>query len=185
MPDAVAGKARAKSRLYWWRFRPDLRSRRERGPHIDRHPMGRCAAFCLRSSTAIRTTIPDAAVARSARYGAAKGCRVSFFMVFGRFLCETQPNRCRVFCRVSMGYYGFSLLVDLLARGCPRVELRAKIPKTGCGCGSRSSKLLARPVGSLRPHELASGSKTLASSSHLIWLERPAFASALSRPFKP
>ena len=56
----------------------------------------------------------DAAVARSARYGAAKGCRVSFFMVFVRFLCETQPNRCRVFCRVSMGYYGFSLLVDLL-----------------------------------------------------------------------
>jgi hypothetical protein len=35
-------------------------------------------------------------------------------MVFVRFLCETQPNRCRVFCRVSMGYYGFSLSVDLL-----------------------------------------------------------------------
>ena len=42
MPDAVAGRARAKSRLYWWRFRPDARSRRERGPHIDRHLMGRC-----------------------------------------------------------------------------------------------------------------------------------------------
>ena len=42
MPDAVAGKVRAKSRLYRWRFRPDARSRRERGPHIDRHLMGRC-----------------------------------------------------------------------------------------------------------------------------------------------
>ena len=35
-----------------------------------------------------------------------------------------------------------------VARGCPRVELRAKNPKkTECGCGSRSSNLLARPVG--------------------------------------
>ena len=35
-------------------------------------------------------------------------------MVFVRFLCETQPNRCRVFCRVSIGYYGLSLSVGLL-----------------------------------------------------------------------
>jgi len=35
-------------------------------------------------------------------------------MVFVRFLCETQPNRCRVFCRVSMGYYGLSLSAGLL-----------------------------------------------------------------------
>ena len=45
MPDAVAGNARAKSRLNWWRFRPDARSRRECGPHIDQHPMGRCRCF--------------------------------------------------------------------------------------------------------------------------------------------
>ncbi len=35
-------------------------------------------------------------------------------MVFGRFLCETQPNRCRVFYRVSIGYYGLSLSAGLL-----------------------------------------------------------------------
>ena len=60
-------------------------------------PWATAAAFCLRSSKVIRTTIPNTAVARSARNGAKKGCRVSFFMVLGRFLGETG-SVCRRVC---------------------------------------------------------------------------------------
>ena len=60
------------------------------------------------------TMISDSAVARSARNGAKKADRVSFFMVFGRFLSETQPNCCRVFSCLLPGYYGLSLSVGLL-----------------------------------------------------------------------
>ena len=35
-------------------------------------------------------------------------------MVFCHFLSETQPNRCRFFSCVSIGYYGLSLSVGLL-----------------------------------------------------------------------
>jgi len=43
-----------------------------------------------------------------------QGLSSVIFMVFVRFPCEMQPNRCRVFCRVSIGYYGLSLSVGLL-----------------------------------------------------------------------
>jgi hypothetical protein len=58
--------------------------------------------------------ISYSAVARSARNGAKKVDRGSFFMVFGSFLSETQPNCCRVFSSLFPGYYGLSLSVDLL-----------------------------------------------------------------------
>ena len=77
-------------------------------------PWAAAAAFCLRSSTVIRTTIPNTAVARSARNGAKKGCRVSFFMVLGRFLGETGSVCCRVCSIASSGYYEISLSVGLL-----------------------------------------------------------------------
>ena len=144
MSDAVAGNARAKSRLNWWRFRPDARSRRERGPHIDRHPMGRCRCFLSQIVDGHTDYDTRHWVARSARYGATKGCRVSFFMVFVRFLCETQPNRCRVSCRVSIGYYGLSLSVSLLHAVARASSYGLKTLKN---CSSPSSKLLARPLG--------------------------------------
>ena len=77
-------------------------------------PRAAASAFCLRSSTVIRTTIPNTAVARSARNGAKKGCRVSFFMVLGRFLGESGSVCCRVCCIASSGYYGLSLSASLL-----------------------------------------------------------------------
>ena len=44
----VAEKLPAKNRWRPWRLWPDSRLRRERGPRIDRHPMGR--GLCLVSS---------------------------------------------------------------------------------------------------------------------------------------
>ena len=58
--------------------------------------------------------ISDSVVARSARNGAKKVDRGSFFMVFGSFLSKTLPNCCRVFSSLLPGYYGLSLSVDLL-----------------------------------------------------------------------
>ena len=62
----------------------------------------------------IRTTISNAAVARSARNGAKKADRVGFFMVFARFLGVRQPICCRNFCNVSSGYYCLSSLLSSL-----------------------------------------------------------------------
>ena len=45
MPTVVAGKTHAKSRGPRRDFRPKPRPGEKRGPHIDRHPMGRCRCF--------------------------------------------------------------------------------------------------------------------------------------------
>jgi hypothetical protein len=47
------------------------------------------------SSAATRTTISDAAVARSAQTGTVHGDRVDFFRDFGNFLGKTQLISCR------------------------------------------------------------------------------------------
>ena len=148
MPDAVAGKARAKSRLYWWRFRPDARSRRERGPHIDRHPMGCCRCFL--------SQIVDGHTDYDTRrcggpIGAIRGNQGLSSVIFHGFwpfsLRDAAQSLPRLLPRVDRLLWPF-FVSGFVARGCPRVELRAKIPKkTGCGCGSRSSNLLARPPG--------------------------------------
>ena len=108
------GRHTTKSPRHSARYSPDARYSEKRGPRIDRHPMGLCRCVCLRSSAATRTMISDTAVARSARNGAKKGCRVSFFMVLGRFLGESGSVCCRVCCIASSGYYGLSLSVGLL-----------------------------------------------------------------------
>ena len=151
MPDTVAGKARAKSRLYWWRFRPDARSRRECGPHIDRHPMGRCRCFL--------SQIVDGHTDYDTRHcggpiGAIRGNQGLSSVIFHGFcpfsLRDAAQSLPCLLPRVD-GLLWLFFVSGFAARGCPRVELRAKIPKkTGCGCGSRSSNLLARPLGKRR-----------------------------------
>ena len=148
MPAAMAGKARAKSRLYWWRFRPDPRSRRECGPHIGRHPMGRCRCFL--------SQIVDGYTYYDTRrcggpIGAIRSSQRLSSVIFHGFcpfsLRDAAQSLPRLLPRVD-GLLWLFFVSGFAARSCPRVELRAKIPKkTGCGCGSRSSKLLARPVG--------------------------------------
>ena len=148
MPAAMAGKARAKSRLYWWRFRPDPRSRRECGPHIGRHPMGRCRCFL--------SQIVDGYTYYDTRrcggpIGAIRSSQRLSSVIFHGFcpfsLRDAAQSLPRLLPRVDGLLWPF-FVSGFAARGCPRVELRAKIPKkTGCGCGSRSSNLLARPLG--------------------------------------
>ena len=148
MPDTVAGKARAKSRLYWWRFRPDARSRRERGPHIDRHPMGRCRCFL--------SQIVDGHTDYDTRHcggpiGAIRGNQGLSSVIFHGFcpfsLRDAAQLLPRLLPRVDRLLWPF-FVSGFVARGCPRVELRAKNPKkTECGVPSPSSNLLARPVG--------------------------------------
>ena len=156
MPDAVAGKARAKSRLYWWRFRPDARSRRERGPHIDRHPMGRCRCFLSQivdghtDYDTRRCGGPIGAIRGS------QGLSSVIFHGFCPFSLRDAAHRCRVFCRVSIGYYGLSLSVSLLHAVARASSYGLKTLKN---CSSPSSKLLARPLG-----VAASGCKALACS---------------------
>ena len=150
MPDAVAGKARAKSRLYWWRFRPDARSRRERGPHIDRHPMGRCRCFL--------SQIVDGHTDYDTRrcggpIGAIRGSQRLSSVIFHGFwpfsLRDAAQSLPRLLPRVDRLLWPF-FVSGFVARGCPRVELRAKNPKkTECGCPSGPPKLLARPLGAL------------------------------------
>ena len=148
MSDAVAGKARAKSRLYWWRFRPDARSRRECGPHIDRHPMGRCRCFLsqiVEGHTDYDTRRCGGPI------GAIRGSQGLSSVIFHGFwpfsLRDAAQLLPRLLPRVDRLLWPF-FVSGFVARGCPRVELRAKNPKkTECGCGSRSSNLLARPVG--------------------------------------
>ena len=165
MPAAMAGKARAKSRLYWWRFRPDPRSRRECGPHIGRHPMGRCRCFL--------SQIVDGYTYYDTRrcggpIGAIRSSQRLSSVIFHGFcpfsLRDAAQSLPRLLPRVD-GLLCPFFVSGFAARGCPRVELRAKIPKkTGCGCGSRSSNLLARPL----------GAKTLCESSASIKYEKAA-----------
>ena len=154
MPDAVAGKVRAKSRPYWWRFRPDARSRRERGPHIDRHPMGRCRCFL--------SQIVDGHTDYDTRrcggpIGAIRGSQRLSSVIFHGFwpfsLRDAAQSLPRLLPRVDRLLWPF-FVGGFVARGCPRVELRAKNPKkTECGCCSGLSNLLARPVGKLSDTE--------------------------------
>ena len=148
MPAAMAGKARAKSRLYWWRFRPDPRSRRECGPHIGRHPMGRCRCFL--------SQIVDGYTYYDTRrcggpIGAIRGSQRLSSVIFHGFwpfsLRDAAQSLPRLLPRVDRLLWPF-FVGGFVARGCPRVELRAKNPKkTECGCCSGLSNLLARPVG--------------------------------------
>ena len=148
MPDAVAGKARAKFRLYWWRFRPDARSRRECGPHMDRHPIGRCRCFL--------SQIVDGHTDYDTRHcggpiGAIRGNQGLSSVIFHGFcpfsLRDAAQSLPRLLPRVDRLLWPF-FVSGFVARGCPRVELRAKKPKkTECGCSSGPSKLLARPLG--------------------------------------
>ena len=148
MPDTVAGNARAKSRLYWWRFRPDARSRRERGPHIDRHPMGRCRCFL--------SQIVDGHTDYDTRrcggpIGAIRGSQRLSSVIFHGFwpfsLRDAAQSLPRLLPRVDRLLWPF-FVSGFVARGFPRVELRAKNPKnTECGCHSGPSNLLAGPVG--------------------------------------
>ena len=53
------------------------------------------------------------------------------------------------------------------ARGCPRVELRAKNPKkTECGCCSGLSNLLARPLGPGRKAGIIAGRNCLTAAKY-------------------
>ena len=135
MPDAVAGKARAKSRLYWWRFRPEGASRRECGPHIDRHPMGRCRCFL--------SQIVDGHTDYDTRrcggpIGAIRGSQRLSSVIFHGFcpfsLRDAAQSLPRLLPRVDRLLWPF-FVSGFVARGCQRVELRAKNPKkTECGC---------------------------------------------------
>ena len=129
MPAAMAGKARAKSRLYWWRFRPDARSRRECGPHIGRHPMGRCRCFL--------SQIVDGYTYYDTRrcggpIGAIRSSQRLSSVIFHGFcpfsLRDAAQSLPRLLPRVD-GLLWHFFVSGFAARGCPRVELRAKNPK--------------------------------------------------------
>ena len=108
------GRHTTKSPRHSARYSPDARYGEKRGPRIDRHPMGLCR--CVLSQIVGGHTDDDirhcGGPFGSKRHQ--KGCRVSFFMVLGRFLGESGSVCCRVCCIASSGYYGLSLSVGLL-----------------------------------------------------------------------
>ena len=106
------GRHTTKSPRHSARYSPDARYGEKRGPRIDRHPMGLCRCFCLRSSAVTRTMISDTAVARSARNCAKKGDRKSFHG-FWPFLGEKGFVCCRVF--------------GIASPGCPRPRRRLSV----------------------------------------------------------
>ena len=125
-PKPVKAKKKRRPSTTWWlgRSLPNLAthvaifarnrvSARNADHTLTDIPWAAAGGKCLISSAAIRTMISDSVVARSARNGAKKADLVSFFMVFGRLLSETQPNCCRVFSSLFPGYYGLSLSVGL------------------------------------------------------------------------
>ena len=148
MPDAVAGNARAKSRLNWWRFRPDARSRRECGPHIDQHPMGRCRCFFSQIVDGHTDYDTRRCGGPIGAIGGNQGQSSVIFHGFGPFsLRDAAQSLLRLLPRVDRLLWPF-FVSGFVARGCPRVELRAKNPKkTECGCSSGLSNPLARPLG--------------------------------------
>ena len=126
-PKPVKAKKKRRPSTTWWlgRSLPNLAthvaifarnrvSARNADHTLTDIPWAAAGGKCLISSAAIRTMISDTAVARSARNGTKKGCRVSFFMVLGRFLGEMGSVCCRVCCIASSGYYGISSSVGLL-----------------------------------------------------------------------
>jgi hypothetical protein len=126
-PKPVKAKKKRRPSTTWWlgRSLPNLAthvaifarnrvSARNADHTLTDIPWAAAGGKCLISSATIRTMISDTAVARSARNGTKKGCRVSFFMVLGRFLGEMGSVCCRVCCIASSGYYGLSLSVSLL-----------------------------------------------------------------------
>ena len=126
-PKPVKAKKKRRPSTTWWlgRSLPNLAthvaifarnrvSARNADHTLTDIPWAAAGGKCLISSATIRTMISDTAVARSARNGTKKGCRVSFFMVLGRFLGESGSVCCRVCCIASSGYYGLSLSVGLL-----------------------------------------------------------------------
>ena len=90
--------------------------------------MGRCRCFLSQIVDGHTATIPDTAVARSARYGATKGCRVSFHGFCPFSLRDAAQSLPRLLPRVDRLLWPF-FVSGFVARGCPRVELRAKNPK--------------------------------------------------------
>ena len=114
MPARVAEKVPTKNRWRPWRLWPDSRLRRERGPRIDRHPMGR--GFCLVSSIVgghmdddiRRCGGPIGSKRRQKRLSSVN------FHGFWPFLSENAADCCRVCCRVSSGYYFLSSSLGLL-----------------------------------------------------------------------
>ena len=88
-------------------------------------------------------------------------------MVFVRFLCETQPNRCRVFCRVSIGYYGLSLSVGLLHAVARASSYGLKTLKKLSGVSLRAVEPTSQAAGT-RPGQLG-GSKQLLVACAIIW----------------
>ena len=146
------GRHTTKSPRHSARYSPDARYGEKRGPRIDRHPMGRCRCFL--------SQIVDGHTDYDTRrcggpIGAIRGSQRLSSVIFHGFwpfsLRDAAQSLPRLLPRVDRLLWPF-FVGGFVARGCPRVELRAKIPKkTGCGCGSRSSKLLARPVGSRLP----------------------------------
>ena len=126
-PKPVKAKKKRRPSTTWWlgRSLPNLAthvaifarnrvSARNADHTLTDIPWAAAGGKCLISSAAIRTMISDTAVARSARNGTKKGCRVSFFMVLGRFLGKMGSVCCRVCCIASSGYYGLSLSAGLL-----------------------------------------------------------------------
>ena len=129
MPAAIAGKARAKSRLYWWRFRPDARSRRECGPHIGRHPMGRCRCFLSQIVDGHTDYDTRRCGGPIGAIGGNQGQSSVIFHGFGPFsLRDAAQSLPRLLPRVDRLLWPF-FVSGFVARGCPRVELRAKNPK--------------------------------------------------------
>lgn len=111
-------------------FRCNIRRRRVYGENADYAKTdivwAAAAVKCLRSSNTLRTTISDAAVARSARNGAKKGDRVAFFMVLPVFSARGGPFAAAFLYHVAGPVAAGGGCSSVLTRRCAMVFTRVK-----------------------------------------------------------
>ena len=121
----VAEKLPAKNRWRPWRLWPDSRLRRERGPRIDRHPMGR--GLCLVSQIVGGHTDND--IRRcSGPIGSKRHQKRLSSVILACFGPFSQRDAARLLPRFRQHINWLLLLFFVttrVARGCPGVELRA------------------------------------------------------------
>ena len=125
----VAGKVPAKSRDPRRDFRPKPRPGEKRGPHIDRHPMGRCRCFLSQivdGHTNYDTRSCGSPIGSKRSQKRLSSVILACFWPFSqRDAAQSLPS---LLLRVDRLLWPF-FVSGSVAQGCPRVELRAKNPK--------------------------------------------------------
>ena len=127
MPDVAAGKARAQFRCCWWRFHQKQRLGEKRGHRIGRHPLGmnwswRHVIVGDHTDDDIRHCGgPIGAKRRQKRRS--HGFLHGFGPFFQQDAAQLLPRLFEPVARLLWPFF----VSGFVARGCPRVELRAKI----------------------------------------------------------